>query len=140
MVTPRAWTTARVEAWLDWADTLPGDLPPAPRRRGAANRSPDPLLGGGPDRYASRLAAWGLALGVFEAAEDAEDFRADLFAALVGRPDRVRDRQLAFGARVHPLAERHGPAARAPVFPRIDERDFAEAARRLRAGRGLAPT
>src|SRR5271168_2694982 len=62
---PPAWTTARVEAWLDWADRLPADLPPeAPESLALA--AADSLLGGGPDRHARRLAAWGLALGMFD--------------------------------------------------------------------------
>ena len=27
VVAPAAWTDAQVEAWLDWADALPNDLP-----------------------------------------------------------------------------------------------------------------
>jgi ribonucleoside-diphosphate reductase alpha chain len=135
VVTPRAWTTARVEAWLDWADALPGDLPPATEGLAATDRSPEPLLGGGPDRYAGRLAAWGLALGVFDGDGDAEAFRADLFAALAGGLIGPGP-QLALGTRVHPLA---GDTAQAPdpASPRVGERDFAASARRLRAGRGL---
>ncbi|HEY5288858.1 MAG TPA: hypothetical protein VIJ59_02365, partial [Caulobacteraceae bacterium] len=44
VLAPTDWTSARVEAWLDWAATLPGDYP-----RGetpAALVAPaDPLLG-----------------------------------------------------------------------------------------------
>ena len=37
---PPHWTTARVEAWLDWADGLPSDLPPgAPVARSSSARS-----------------------------------------------------------------------------------------------------
>ena len=135
VVTPRAWTTARVEAWLDWADDLPGDLPPALLGDAGGERAVEPLLAGGPDRYASRLAAWGLALGVFDTAEDAEHFRTELFAALAGGLIGPGP-QLPLGTRVHPLA---GDTARAaePVFPKLGERDFARAVGRLRAGSGL---
>src|SRR5947209_18507785 len=68
---PPAWTTARVEAWLDWADALPLDLPAGTPRAFWLDDEIDPLLAGGPDRYARRLAAWGLALGVFDDAATA---------------------------------------------------------------------
>ncbi len=134
VVTPRHWTTARVEAWLDWADGLPTDAPAAETVQ-PTERTLDPLLSGGPDRYASRLAAWGQALGVFETTQEAETFRAELFAALTGGIIGPGP-QLAFGARVHPLA---GDTAEAPPIRRlrIDSRDFAAAADRLRAGRGV---
>src|ERR1700704_5594733 len=82
VLAPRSWTTARVEAWLDWADGLPADFPDGT----PAHLGPDariyPLLACGPDRHARRLASWGLALNVFASAEDAEAFRSELFAAL----------------------------------------------------------
>src|ERR1700690_3643434 len=58
---PPSWTTARVEAWLDWADSLPLDAPAGTPPTLALEVGIDPLLAGGPDRYARRLAAWGLA-------------------------------------------------------------------------------
>ncbi|MFI4934465.1 MAG: hypothetical protein ACHP7N_07590, partial [Caulobacterales bacterium] len=135
VLAPRAWTTARVEAWLDWADGLPGDFPrDAPESLGP-EAAPHPLLAGGPERHARRLSAWGLALGVFEDLEAAELFRAELLAAIVGGLIAPGP-QLPFGARVHPLA---GDTAQAPgpSLPRVGGRDFDDAANRLRAGRGL---
>jgi ribonucleoside-diphosphate reductase alpha chain len=133
---PPAWTTARVEAWLDWADHLPLDVPadtPAPL---ALETGIDPLLAGGPDRYARRLAAWGLRLGVFEDSDAAIVFRDELFAALAAGVIAT-GRQLPFGSRVNPLAP--DPALPPPpCLPEIAGRSFAAAARRLRAGRGLA--
>jgi ribonucleoside-diphosphate reductase alpha chain len=133
---PPAWTTARVEAWLDWADGLPLDVPagtPAPL---ALETGIDPLLAGGPDRYARRLAAWGLALGVFEDTVTAIVFRDELFAALAAGVIAI-GRQIPFGARVNPLAP--DPALPPPpCLPDIAGKSFAAAARRLRAGRGLA--
>ena len=131
---PPHWTTARVEAWLDWADRLPADLPPGTPSALALGGA-DPLLAGGPDRYARRLAAWGLALGVFEAEAEALAFRAELFAALA-LGVFAAGRQLAFGARVNPLA----PDTAVPpplALPEVGRPGFAEAARALRAGRGL---
>ncbi|HVN02699.1 MAG TPA: ribonucleotide reductase [Caulobacteraceae bacterium] len=132
---PPAWTTARVEAWLDWADALPSDVPadsPALLDLGDA----DLLLAGGPDRHARRLAAWGLALGVFDDAAEALTFRDELFAAQA-LGVIASGAQVPFGARVNPLAS--DPAvAPAPTLPLIDGKAFGPAALRLRAARGLA--
>jgi ribonucleoside-diphosphate reductase alpha chain len=132
---PPHWTTGRVEAWLDWADALPTDLPPAtPAMLGLENA--DSLLAGGPDRYARRLAAWGLGLGVFVDEAAAAVFRAELFAALA-LGVIATGRQLPFGARVNPLAP--DPATAPPLaLPQLGRAGFADAARALRAGRGFA--
>ena len=99
VLAPAGWTNARVEAWLDWAEQTPRDLPPgAAPPKGAL----DPLLGGGPDAYARRLAAWGIALGVFDA-PGAGRFRDDLFAALACGL-LAPSPGLARGVRLHPLA------------------------------------
>jgi ribonucleoside-diphosphate reductase alpha chain len=134
VLAPRSWTTARVEAWLDWADTLPSDDPPeAPQAlRSAAQTSA--LLAGGPDRQAKRLAAWGLALGVLATEAEALGFRDDLFAALACGLIAPGP-QLPLGARVHPLA---GDTWTAPADrrARLGARGFDAAATALRAGRG----
>ena len=134
VLAPSSWTTTRVEAWLDWADGSPRDLPTdAPPAFGDAV-APDPLLFGGPDRHARRLAAWGLALGVFGSQEEAQGFRGELFAALA-RGHIAPGPQLAFGARVHPLA---GDTAEAPPLniAELGSRAFETAADALRAVRG----
>jgi ribonucleoside-diphosphate reductase alpha chain len=131
---PPAWTTARVEAWLDWADRLPADVPAgSPESFDLAQA--DPLLGGGPDRHARRLAAWGLALGTFEDADAALAFRDELLAAqALGLI--ATGVQAPFGARVNPFAP--DPAvAPTPTLPAIDGKSFPGAARALRAARGL---
>ena len=132
---PPHWTTARVEAWLDWADALPADLPPgAPAA--LALEAADPLLAGSPDRHARRLAAWGLALGAFADAAEAAAFQGELFAALA-LGVIATGRQLPFGARVNPLA----PDTAVPpprLLPEVGRAGFSEAARTLRASRGLA--
>jgi ribonucleoside-diphosphate reductase alpha chain len=132
---PPAWTTARVEAWLDWADRLPADAP-AGTPDSLSLAEADALLGGGPDRHARRLAAWGLALGTFEDADAALAFRDELLAAqALGLI--ATGAQAPFGARVNPFAP--DPAvAPAPLLPSIDGKTFAAAARRLRAAHGLA--
>jgi len=81
---PRAWTSVRIEAWLDWASALPGDLPQNPLPDGPGAETPyDPVLAEGLDRYARRAATWGLALGLFDSPADALAFRDDLFASLL---------------------------------------------------------
>src|SRR5277367_4842629 len=100
---PPSWTTARVEAWLDWAEGLTLDAPAGAPPALSLNTGLDRLLAGGPDRYARRLAAWGLALGVFEDAAAALIFRDELFAALAAGIVAT-GRQLPFGARVSPWA------------------------------------
>ncbi len=67
VLAPRDWTAARVEAWLDWAEALPADYPAIDLPEALSPDTPfEPVLGQGPDRYARRLAAWGLARGVFD--------------------------------------------------------------------------
>ncbi len=64
---PPAWSDARVEAWLDWA----GEIEP---------KAP---LGGGPARYAERIAKIGLARGVFGDKADAAAFKDALLATML---------------------------------------------------------
>jgi ribonucleoside-diphosphate reductase alpha chain len=60
VMAPTSWTDARVESWLDWAG---GDI------------DAEAPLGGGPARYADRLAERGLAKGLFADRADAQAFR-----------------------------------------------------------------
>ena len=133
---PPSWTTARVEAWLDWADNLPSDVPHGTPAGLSLDEGVDRLLAGGPDRYARRLAAWGLHLGVFKELGAAFVFRDELFAALAAGIIAT-GRQLPFGVRVNPLATDPAlpPGA---LLPAIGAKAFGPAGRRLRAGRGLA--
>ena len=84
VLAPADWTSARIEAWLDWAEVTPLDLPDD---LGAGLTEIEPvlaaLLGGGPAAYAQRLAACGLASGVFDTAAAASRFRDELLASLV---------------------------------------------------------
>ena len=138
VVAPVAWTAARVEAWLDWAESLPTDYPPGEVPPALNPQAPiAQLLGGGPARYARRLAAWGWRLGLFEDAQDAAGFAGALFAihaAGLAAPGPT----LAFGARLHPLAA--DPAnAPPPTVRRLGDIDAwiqsadSPAARRLAA-------
>jgi ribonucleoside-diphosphate reductase alpha chain len=117
ILAPAGWTSARIEAWLDWADRQPddfpqGDLPPAV----GPELSPEPVLAGGPERYARRLAAWGLALGHFDCVAEAIGFRdAVVEAFLTGLA--APGGGLAFGARLHPIA---AETAAAPAMASLD--------------------
>ncbi|PHY21454.1 ribonucleotide reductase [Caulobacter sp. BP25] len=64
---PATWTDARVEAWLDWAGTIEAKAP----------------LGGGPARYAERVAKIGLARGLFGDKADAAAFKDALLATML---------------------------------------------------------
>ncbi|HRO33329.1 MAG TPA: TSCPD domain-containing protein [Brevundimonas sp.] len=110
---PAGWTDAQVEAWLDWADALPGD---PPRLETATRHDPAAALNGGVAGWAARLAAWGRAVGVFDA-RNAETFRAELEASVIlglaapvsGPTD---------GPRIHPVAD--DPAQATPLAPVLD--------------------
>ncbi len=117
VVAPRHWTTARIDAWLDWAGDLPADYPIAQASAELGTGAEiAPLLQGGPDRYAHRLAAWGNALGLFDTIADALNFRAALLD-LMARGLAAPGPSLAFGARVHPL---HPDPARTPKWKSRD--------------------
>ena len=64
---PVSWSDARVEAWLDWAGQIESKAP----------------LGGGPARYADRVAQTGLARGLFGDKADASAFRDALLATML---------------------------------------------------------
>ena len=76
---PADWSDARVEAWLDWAESLPTDLP-----QDVAPLDDDHAawLGGAADRWAHRLGAWGHVHGLFTT-DEAVAFADDLSAALL---------------------------------------------------------
>ncbi|OYX34710.1 MAG: hypothetical protein B7Y99_04955 [Caulobacterales bacterium 32-69-10] len=100
-VAPDSWTAARLDAWRDWAASLPADRPadaPVP----PAEDGFDAVLDGAPLAYADRLAAWGWRLGLFDRIEDAGVFRDEVFASLLtGLAAPAAGLQL--GARVDPL-------------------------------------
>jgi ribonucleoside-diphosphate reductase alpha chain len=77
VLAPRGWTAARVEAWLDWADSVAGSSAPSLRDNAA-------LLAGGPGRFAARLSALALDRKVLERRPDALAFEAELTAAMLG--------------------------------------------------------
>jgi ribonucleoside-diphosphate reductase alpha chain len=121
IVAPRGWTSARLEAWLDWANALPGDYPAAGLPLAlAAEGAVDPVLGGGPDRYARRAAAWGLAVGVFSGPDEAAAFRAELVALMVGGA-LTTAAQRPFGCRVLPFGDdpAQAPPLRLPALAEL---------------------
>jgi ribonucleoside-diphosphate reductase alpha chain len=81
---PADWTSARIEAWLDWADAaplgVPGDLV-----AGLAAVEPTLalVLDGALAAYADRLAAHGLLAGVFDTPAAASRFRDQLLDSLI---------------------------------------------------------
>ena len=77
---PADWSDVRVEAWLDWADSLPTDLP---QDATALDEDLAAWLGGAADRWAHRLGAWGDAQGLFATAADAACFAEELSATLL---------------------------------------------------------
>ncbi|MFC0632457.1 TSCPD domain-containing protein [Brevundimonas balnearis] len=116
VLAPAGWSTARVEAWLDWAESRPLDLP---RIGGAANEPEgDPL--GAIDAWAARLAAWGRAIGLFGGAKDTVAFAEELAASVwlgLAAPGPSRPH----GVRAHPLTDDRLPPA--GLTPPLDLRD-----------------
>ncbi|NBW14010.1 MAG: hypothetical protein EBR82_39030, partial [Caulobacteraceae bacterium] len=81
MIAPDGWSDARVEAWMDWADGLPQDLP-----TGMAAETVSlglEVLGGRISGWAARLAVWGRSTGVFAGAADARTFAEELTASVL---------------------------------------------------------
>lgn len=133
---PVDWTTARIEAWLDWAATLPSDLP-----AGAPSLAPDPdaPLNGCLDVYAARLVAWGKATGALDD-DGAATFRDELIASIL-RGLVAPGPSRADGQRVHPTAGDQLGARpdHAPLFlSQPDLLRHLEARREQRLGDGLS--
>jgi ribonucleoside-diphosphate reductase alpha chain len=84
VVAPASWSSARIEAWLDWADGLARDFPDGDPSALAYDEPAEAILDGGPALYARRLAAWGLARGVFQSQARAREFRDALLISLLG--------------------------------------------------------
>jgi len=83
IVAPASWTTARIEAWLDWADGLARDFPDGDASALAYDGPEEAILNGGPTLYARRLAAWGRRQGIFQSAAEARGFRDALLVSLL---------------------------------------------------------
>jgi ribonucleoside-diphosphate reductase alpha chain len=74
---PAHWTTAQLDAWMDWAEGVP---PPASAE---PTLGANPLLGGAAARYAQSLAARGWALDLFDSPQDAGRFIDELLATMI---------------------------------------------------------
>ncbi len=112
IVAPSGLTVARVDAWLDWAATIPSDLPREPSLPMAG--LDETILDGGPARYAHRQASWGWALGLFDDEASAGIFAQEIFALLtlgLFAPGAAADT----GFRLHPLEP--DPSVAAPPAP-----------------------
>ncbi len=101
VICPRSLTSAQAEAWLDWADSLPRDLPSGTWLR-AADADTD-AFGGATGDYAHRLAQWGLRLGHLVDPDDAADFAETIEATLLAGLAAPAV-GLTSGHRVHPTA------------------------------------
>ncbi len=100
VVVPTAWTDAQAEAWMDWADDLPSDLP----RLELGPLVSGEILGGAIEGWAGRLAAWGRAIGLLTGEEQARVFARELAATVLlglAAPARAPGD----GARVHPVVD-----------------------------------
>jgi len=120
VLAPRGWTSARVEAWLDWAETVapftsPGDAD------GAA------LLAGGPARFAAQLAARAASEKVLERRPDVLAFEAELTAAMASGA-------VAFGRNALTFAAGPPTDVADPAFRRIADRFAADCLGRSLAG------
>ena len=126
VLAPSDWTTARIEAWLDWGASLPGDLPAGADPVAITEAAP---LNGVLDAYVGRLAAWGAATGVLADDDAAAVFRDELIASLLlglAAPGPVASQ----GVRSHPLAGDQQVSAPAETIASLSDPDLA---RRLAA-------
>jgi ribonucleoside-diphosphate reductase alpha chain len=134
VIAPARLTDAQVEAWLDWADNLPGDWPNLTPDALPPAADDDTVLNGALARWSGRLAAWGHATGVFDGVRDAEAFAAELSALVIlglAAPGGVQPD----GHRIHPVAD-----DRRPARAQADAVDLSDptAARQLRRHAGEA--
>ena len=98
VLAPRDWTSAQVEAWLDWGDALAAREPPASLPASiVAPAAFAGLLDGALERYARRLTAWGLSIGLFDGESDAAVFHDEIIASMalgLAAPGLAPDRKL----------------------------------------------
>jgi len=115
---PRDLTSVQTESWLDWADSLPRDLP-----AGASVRQAEPeaeAFGGALADYAHRLGQWGLRLGYFPDAEIAAEF-ADIVEMTLLSGLAAPATGLTSGHRVHPTAADRLPDATDTALLYLDD-------------------
>ncbi|MFT4090866.1 MAG: ribonucleoside-diphosphate reductase [Asticcacaulis sp.] len=117
---PRDWTQAQAESWLEWSENLPADLPHSFEIKSLEPDAFSDILEGAFDAYATRIAAWGQALGYFDAVADAEHFRRELRATLL-LGMAAPSRRALNGHRLHPLAEDHLAEIEDSRFQALDD-------------------
>ncbi len=101
VICPRSLTSTQAEAWLDWADARPTDLPSGTwARNGDADTD---AFGGATADYAHRLSQWGLRLGHFNDPEEALAFAEAVEATMLSGL-AAPAAGLAAGHRIHPTA------------------------------------
>ncbi len=83
VLAPRDWTSAQIEAWLDWGEGLANHEAAAGRATSDQPEKGEELLGGILSAYVARLAARGRALGLFDDRADSSAFRSALLTSLV---------------------------------------------------------
>lgn len=132
LIAPEDWTSARLEAWLDWAAAAPKDLPPHVELPDFGGLEDAPLEGA-LRVQANRSAAFGWAFGLFDRAEDCLAFRDELEALwLCGLA--APGAQLSAGVRLEPLGV---PPAVAPrLYDLTSPADAAALAARAGERRG----
>ena len=77
---PARWTTAQLDAWMDWAAALPND--PAKTEFDLPAPAAEAFLGAGPALHVQQLAAWGWSHNLFDSLADAGRFIDELLATL----------------------------------------------------------
>ena len=83
VLAPRDWTSAQIEAWLDWADRQAGTEAELGWPAGSDDEgSAEQMLDGALARYAGRLTARGWSLGLFDDEDEAGAFRGALISSL----------------------------------------------------------
>jgi ribonucleoside-diphosphate reductase alpha chain len=82
VLAPRHWTTAQLEAWLDWAEVQHKGLPENVTLPTEEAFGFEALLDGAIEAYVRRLGAWGLALGYLEHG-NVSDFISEVRASLL---------------------------------------------------------
>ena len=102
ILAPADWSTTRLEAWYDWAQSLCDELPNQdfPQSESVVQQTLDKHMG----KYTHRLASWGRHLGYFETDELANCFADDLASTiLLGHAAPSKNPKN--GVRLHPLSD-----------------------------------
>ena len=126
VLAPEGWTSARVEAWLDWAARVPNDRPPQEQGLKPVSSTLADALNCGPAAWAERLAAWGWAMGLFDRIQDAATFQDELVATVLlglaapgSRPESGRRSRIDPLSQTAPTAPPAEPTATQPSLDAV---------------------